>query len=341
MQFLRPLFEWIEKYWHLRQADLAREPVDLEECFTFLELQRRHAETNESQPQFLEAARAEHLLTQVLFTLTSDWEPCLYQSREFLDFGKLILGEQATVESAIEAASPSNLHLLPIGDLEASGGGDHEPTDAEVGYSPHRWNRYAAYGLPFGEVALRLPGNLRFVTGDKYFDHPNNKAAYPLFLKLHGSLGWLRRSGHYVTGVTSDQSESTRLSKTRLQHYRTTSLTSYEIDYATGEVLVPLLITPVLNKPYDRHEIFGALWSRARAELADCKTLVIGGYSFPKTDFHVRWLLREAFCDRGPEKLQIIDPCPAIEKLARSLCNYSGSITRSGSLAEYLTTGAK
>ena len=59
-----------------------------------------------------------------------------------------------------------------------------------------------------------------------------------------------------------------------------------QIDYGDGEILLPLIITPVLNKPHDQHVIFRNVWAQARTELSECRMLVIAGYSFPPTDFH-------------------------------------------------------
>ncbi len=39
---------------------------------------------------------------------------------------------------------------------------------------------------------------------------------------------------------------------------------------------------------------------------------MIAGYSFPPTDFHVRRLLREAFSDRSPHELHVINPDSAV-----------------------------
>jgi hypothetical protein len=51
---LKPLYEYIEKYWKKNKNNLATESFDLEECFTLLELQSREAEIRNlsSQPVF-------------------------------------------------------------------------------------------------------------------------------------------------------------------------------------------------------------------------------------------------------------------------------------------------
>lgn len=54
--------------------------------------------------------------------------------------------------------------------------------------------------------------------------------------------------------------------------------------------------------------IYREIWTEARKELGTRKKLVIGGYSFPPTDFHVRRLFREAFAKGRPDELIIINP---------------------------------
>jgi len=109
-----------------------------------------------------------------------------------------------------------------------------------------------------------------------------------------------------------------------------------QLDYGEGEFLLPLILTPVLNKPYDQHSVFRTVWAEARRELKECRRLVVGGYSFPPTDFHVRHLLRETFADKGPEDLCIINPDPNVVSTVKDLCNYPKAVTVCKDSEEFL-----
>ena len=112
-----------------------------------------------------------------------------------------------------------------------------------------------------------------------------------------------------------------------------------EIDYSYAEVLLPLILTPVLIKPYDEHPVFQTIWAEARKELEKCRRLVIGGYSFPPTDFHVRRLLREAFCEHHLEELCVINPDTSVVPRAKDMCNYQGSVLVCSNLEEFIKKG--
>jgi len=213
--------------------------------------------------------------------------------------------------------------------------GSEDIQDDEVGYSHREWNPYVAYGVRFSEVALRTPGNMRMVTGDRYYEHPQNLTERSLFLKLHGSLGWYYRSGYRLDGE--------RLSEgLEYQEYKTVIRRSairfphHEIDYAEGETLLPLIITPILHKSVDEYSIFREIWRKARNQLKKTKKLVIIGYSFSPTDFHVRYLLREVFCDRSHDEVCVVDPDPKIASLVKDLCHFSKEPLVYKNIGEYM-----
>ncbi len=75
---------------------------------------------------------------------------------------------------------------------------------------------------------------------------------------------------------------------------------------------MPIIVPPTRNKAFGEHgKLFSALWSEARAKLADAARLIICGYSFPETDEHAYELI-DAFLSRDASLKQItlIDPYP-------------------------------
>jgi hypothetical protein len=99
--------------------------------------------------------------------------------------------------------------------------------------------------------------------------------------------------------------------------------------------LVPLILTPTLHKAVGVPP-FAALWESARDVLRQTKVLVIVGYSFPATDFHVRRLLREAFADRAPERLCIVNPDTSVVSISRDLSHFTGTALVSRDVEAYL-----
>ena len=334
---LQPLFAFIGKYWHLSREALVFSPFDLEECFTFLDLRRHEAIASGDQAAIGAALRLERLLTDLLLDFLSECEHWFHDCKPFRELARVILRKKSAVltfnydmllELAIESETPSR--VPEMGKLVAGEEQNGVVTDEQMGYSPHEWNAYAAYGVDFDTIALRIPGNLRLVDGSRYFTHPRNQLTPPRFLKLHGSLGWFSHSGYRIDGSKLESAPKATLRRS-IQR-----IGSPELDYEDGEVLLPLLITPVLNKRYDQHPIFRSIWTQAKEDLTDCETLVVGGYSFPPTDFHVRRLLREAFAERGPESLCIINPDSAVVHVAKDLCNFRGDVAISHSVEEFV-----
>jgi hypothetical protein len=346
LELITPLFDFIEKYWHMTQDELKDNDFDLEECFTLLELQRRDAARSKDQEAFVSTSRHEWLLTQLLLDFMSEIEHWFFNSAEFQAFGKRLFLERATVitfnydsllESAIEAASPPRLDAIKA--LSARDPMDNVISDEDIAYSFHEWNRYVAYKVKFDEVELLTPGISRMVEGTRYYGHARNQTDLPAFLKMHGSLGWFFHSGYSVDGVQLEGGRDFQTGRSVLRRglYR---LAHPNIDYAHMEILLPLIITPVLNKPYDQHPVLLTVWEQAQAELRQCKRLVIGGYSFPQTDFHVRRLLREVFSENSPEELCIINPNTTIVRVAKDLCNYKKPVMVCKDLDEFLKMGA-
>jgi len=81
----------------------------------------------------------------------------------------------------------------------------------------------------------------------------------------------------------------------------------------------PLIITPSLFKDLSQDSVISQVWQRALSELKACDRLIVGGYSFPPTDFYARKLFLEAFVDRQPREVVVINPDPVVENRVREL----------------------
>lgn len=68
---------------------------------------------------------------------------------------------------------------------------------------------------------------------------------------------------------------------------------------------------------------------------SNCKRLIIGGYSFPPTDFHMKHLFLEAFRENKLEELIVINPDSNIIKTAKELCHYRGQVKYYSDLKEF------
>ncbi len=251
---LRPLLDFIQRYWHLSRQDLATGEFDLEECFTFLELQRRDAVVSNNEGELGRVAQMEWLLIQVLLDFMSECEHWFLTSVEFRAFATRILSERAAVltsnydmllEPAIELALPTR--VAEMARLFGNDPGEDTVTEDQIGYSPLEWNPYTAYGVPFDEVALRIPGNLRIVDGQRYFGHARNQPTTPRFLKRHGSLDWFVRSGHRIDGTKVEGNTDSRVGRSVLRR-GSQRIGHPQFDYADGEILLPLIITPVFEQ---------------------------------------------------------------------------------------------
>ena len=163
-----------------------------------------------------------------------------------------------------------------------------------------------------------------------------NELYSPPLLKLHGSLNWFIYSGEMIVKGADGFRKADRKGKTIVQnHYYDSPLPPQD----NIEYLAPLIITPVLNKPGLRHPLISKVWDQARKELGDCQRLVIVGYSFPTTDFHVRRLLREVFADHSLNELVVVNPDSRVSHLAKDLCNFQSPVVVCDNLDEFQQLG--
>lgn len=332
------LFDYIKRYWKLSESDLRVQEFDLEECFSLLESQKIDCE----DPAVIqELTQIEQLLIGLLryFLASFNVFPMLTDEANYMShlaykrLGKLIYDSGATVltfnydhllESMIAQESglrwPLNEHRRAAKDPERGA------------RFKKNWEAARAYGLEFDSVEVLYRDNTRrFVPAGEYYTGERGKPHKGYFLKMHGSLDWFRHAG--VWGPWGQRGEHT------LTPDRTVLLQRPAIDHEflvgeNGELLEPLVITPTVWKK-TREPPFDRIWELARTELSECHMLVVGGYSFPPTDFRARRVFLEAFADRQPPQVWMIDPdrTGSVEEI---LSRTGGDVRKSKDLGEFM-----
>jgi hypothetical protein len=339
---MKQLLDFIARYWELDEDHLRTRDFDLEECFTQVELRPKEAEAADNPESLVQMTRLEFHLTGMLAECFAGAQHSLFWSEDFRSFGRRIFDERAAVltfnydtllEAALEDASPP---------VPGATGSLHVRDDSrgiridQTGYSPRAWAPELAYKVRFDEVSGHS-SDRRFVAAADYYVDPEREAQHPPFLKLHGSVNWSAYTGYALDG-TPVATETVALHpalKTRLGGGQR-SFNRPEIAYSPVEILLPLMITPVLNKDVGGHEIFRELWQHAAQVLRATRHLVVVGYSFPPTDFHVRRLLREAFAENRLDSLTVINPDTTTAGVARELCHFRKPMMVCRDIREYI-----
>lgn len=335
-----PVFEYIARYWHRTVDDLRDGTFDLEECFTLLQLKIEDARVAGNRQGHMALAETMYRLTQMLAEFLSEFEVFSFSSGALRALGRLVHSEQSPVltfnydtllESAIELASRVSGRVLPEGVLRP-----HVPqipvTQDHLAYSHFNWNRPLGYGVQFDEVRLQHAGIPPVVPGRDFYSAPGNDLYAAPLLKLHGSLNWFVRTGLRRYSNTPD-APPVRPGRTILYQGRWWNNELPDVD---GELIEPLIVTPVLYKRVDASPVIQGVWRRARDELRSCRRLVIAGYSFPPTDFHTRRLLLETFCDISLDELVVVNPDASVMQVAKRLCNFKKPVRACRDLKEFL-----
>lgn len=341
---LQPVFDYINRYWKLSVEDLRTQPFDLEACFTLIDQQLREAHEAEDANTARNLIAVYSQLAFALAKLLSLFEREIHTSAEFCRLGEIIFSENAAVlsfnydiciERAIESASGVS-GVMPRSLLEPPYGRD-EVSDEELTYSHHRWNLPLAYGFQFDDLKLERAGITATVAGKRFYSCPGNELYVSPVLKLHGSLNWCRQTSQrhiaaYPGTPGATLSENPEAGRTVLLYgdWEMTWLRDWN-----GWVLDPLIITPQQNKQF-YHDIFRPIWKQAHDHLRECRRLIVGGYSFPAADFHVRKLFLEAFSDHAPEEVIVIDPDKRVADLVGTLCHFRKPVWAYRNLVEFV-----
>ncbi len=79
------------------------------------------------------------------------------------------------------------------------------------------------------------------------------------------------------------------------------------------------------------------IWERAYKELSTCKRLIVGGYSFPPTDFNTKRLFLEAFSEHSVEEIIVINPITSVVQIVKDLCHFKKPVLVCRDLEEFIS----
>jgi hypothetical protein len=336
---MKCVFDYIEQYWKLSIEKLRTEPFDLEECFTLIQLQAEDAYRQKDQQKRIKLLEVSFRLTAMFAEYLQNWDAVFASGTSaFRTLGEILYAEKPTIitfnydtllESTLELASGARQHAPASYTGKPPKGG---VPDELLAFSNYNWNRPLAYGVKFDEIQLQQAGIPIRVSGDRFYSHPENQLYASPLLKLHGSLNWFYYSGIYRFPQVTPQ-QPTRSGRTLLYggHWWFGEPPSVEDEY-----IEPFLITPVLYKDLTE-DLYQKLWNKAREELTGCNRIVIGGYSFPPTDFHTKRLFLEAFKDRSPEEIVVINPDAGVIGHIKKLCHFRKPVLSCRDLDEFIS----
>lgn len=195
------VYDYISQHWKKSLEDLRATPFNLEDIFTFLQLQINETRPASDFERYSRLTTIEFLLESFLAEYMSKFEHLASRSGTMKKFGEIIYRdrEKAAVltfnydcilESLIEQASAPNKNIPQS--LRNQPDKLGEPYYDELPYSTYSWNRPLAYGIKFNEVQLHRAGVSSYVEGSRFYSHPSNKLYSWKILKLHGSLNWFQ-----------------------------------------------------------------------------------------------------------------------------------------------------
>jgi hypothetical protein len=334
------VFEYIETYWQKNKDDLLNKPFDLEECFTFLELQYYEAIEKEDKEKSSKLLTIFFTLKTLLSEFLSEFNIFTHTSDVLRQFGDYVYKEKPVIitfnydcilEEAIESASGVRINI-PDSFSRTPNSGAQVP-DEELPYSHHNWNRPLGYGIKFDEVQLHRAGLSTYVERERFYGHPENDLYNWKILKLHGSLNWFKYMQPIHPDLKDtlppDKKENIILAKGYWHFGMPPIINNWLVD--------SIIITPILYKEtYYKMKLFSDLWIQAKLHLSQCRRLIIIGYSFPTTDFAIRKILLEAFRDNKLDELIVVNPNTSVVAIIKGLVHFSRPISICSGLKEFL-----
>lgn len=311
------LYDYVETWWKLGFDDLSAADFDLEECFTLLEYHERDAKRRRYGPDIDGLWRIKGQLTGL--------------------FAGLLDEIASNRPGGEEGLGPLARRVLDEGAAVVTFNYDTLLEQAMMQEAGQPWDPIPAYATPFG-LFQRRDGEP--FAGFRSAKFPPRVHAAP-FLKPHGSLNWFRVAGggevvEDAAGMPVQRHEN--LEQTLVRPVGGTVTTPHPGNTFVepdGTLLEQLIITPVLNKDVDR-EPFARVWRKAKEEMRECERLVVGGYSFPPSDFATRRLFLESFVNGPPGELVVINPDTSVVRRVKDLCHFDGSVSVCSDLREYV-----
>ncbi len=161
-----------------------------------------------------------------------------------------------------------------------------------LGYQESNDNYSVFYKIPIINLENRVPNGYGRIAGNE-IDPRRNKM--PEIIKLHGSINWLYSGLSMSDPVYSE--------------------TGNEADYLKSG-LINFIVPPVLDKQSQYNNvIIKSLWTKAFNAIENARNIYIYGFSFPQTDYSIRFLFQSALRNNHNYKIYVINTDSNIENL--------------------------
>jgi len=299
------VYDFIQRFWHRSPEDLAKEPLSLEELLTFLQLKQKDAQKSKNDS---EAAKeylfCELILEHRLLTYLSGFSDIAKANQDMARFGRAIYKERSTVIT-------TNYDTIVETVIEQAS--NDNPKDGV-----RAWNARDSYRFRFKEPETR----------NRALGHVR-----PLVLKLHGSLNW----GTLLIDATTNRpkiEKSLAFYDRPFRNYLDLGLSSSS---AGNWLYKPLIVPLILYKDvYYGHPAIKAAWNNAQKELSECERLVVIGYSFPPTDFHIKKLLLDVLFKRDLKELFIVNPDTSVVERIKDITHFQKPVVVCKDIREFL-----
>lgn len=297
------VYDFIQRFWHKTPQDLAREPFSLEELLTFLQLKREEARNSKSDSQALEYLFCELVLEHRLLIYLSEFSDIAKVNEDMARFGRAVYEKKSTVITT----NYDTIMEAVIEQTSKSSGNQNVPP----------WSARDSYRFRFKEPELKNRAS-RYVR--------------PLVLKLHGSLNW----GSFIS-VTKNRPKTEKLVFYDRPFREYLDLSRSLTDpQAEKWLYAPLIVPMILYKDvYYKHSAIKLVWSNARKELSDCRRLVVIGYSFPPTDFHVKKLLLDGLFERDLKELVVVNPNTGVVQRIKDITHFQKPVVVCRNIGEF------
>lgn len=148
------------------------------------------------------------------------------------------------------------------------------------------------YKIPITNLQNRIPVSYG---GYASFNTDFDRAQMPEIIKLHGSINWLYSGLSMSDPVYSE--------------------TGDEADYLKSG-LINFIVPPVLDKQSQYNNvIIKSLWTKAFNAIENARNIYIYGFSFPQTDYSIRFLFQSALRNNPFCKIHVVNTVSNLEAL--------------------------
>jgi len=327
------LYDYIVQTWKKSKLELRTSKLNLEDCFTDVEMQLNQAIGNKDIKRIKELGKVKHMFISLFINIFNLFENqfSVRSSGDLSFFGEYIFKNKPAIitfnydyfiELSIEKAS------------------DYYLDNHEIAITPN-WKKSQAYGMKFDEIeTFGIRNGESIIKGDEFYS-TNDLYTWSI-LKLHGSLNWFQYrplSDHPDFADEPRYPLPEELSEKIILRFDSSDLTIMGNFDIKGRYVSPIIITPEIHKStaYERYAyVLDSLWKKAEQILSRCRNLIIIGYSFPESDTRTKELFEKAFSNNNLEGLTIVNPDRSVDEKVVKLCNFSKSVARFEDLNGYL-----